>query len=164
MRVEVMSDTAVASVADEVKPRHRAEFVSEDFDDIPELSRQGRTSELKRRVAQVREDNTGKPRLIAKYYSSASASSAATGQRKAFAGEGYKFAVRNVGDDGQTGLFVLWKEEWVGADDAPKPRKRKTKVEMAEAAAVAAVNQPVSPETAAKVEANSEARRERNKR
>lgn len=157
-----MSDTAVQEVEDtateaKTKVRHRAEFVEEDVDDIPELTRTGRKSELKRRVAKVREDNTGKPRLIAKYHSAASASSAATAQRKAFAGEGYRFAVRAL-DDGVTGLFVIWKEEWVGADDAPKPRKRKAK---SGAEAIAEPPADPSPEVVAAAEKASNDRRGR---
>lgn len=115
------------------RTRHRAEFVEEDYDDIPELVRSGRTSELKTRIEKVRDDNTGKPRLVAKYRSAGSASSAATGLRKAFATQGFKFAVRQV-DDENTGLFVVWDAARVGEDDAPKPRKRKPKAEVAEVA------------------------------
>jgi hypothetical protein len=151
-----MSDISVADAVegDEAvkRTRHKAELVEIDFDDIPGLTRQGRSSALKERVAKVKDDNTGKPRLIAKYQSAASASSAATAQRKAFAGQGYKFAVRAV--DEATGLFVLWNEEWVGADDAPKSR-RKAKVETAVDTSEA------TAENVANAEANTAARRGR---
>lgn len=117
----------MSEVVEEAKKERRsAELVEEDYDVLPVATRAGRTSQLRLKVEKVREDNTGKPRLIARYHSSASASSTATGQRKEFAGQGFKFAVRPLAGEfeGMTGLFVLWNADWVGLDDAPKPRKK----------------------------------------
>jgi hypothetical protein len=126
-----MTDVQVAET--EKRVRRSAEIVEEDYDALPDATRAGRTSQLRLKINKVKEDNTGKHRLIARYHSSASASSAATAQRKEFAGQGFKFIVRPLEGEfkGMTGLFVIWNEAWVGADDAPKPRKRKA-AEVAE--------------------------------